>query len=171
MKKYVWVMAAAVLASLSVSGPAASASAQTRIAEPDTRLLEGRCLQVRVGQEDMTNACSGTLGLSAFPDGRTSFHFLLGSNHMLTVRGTDAGTGANRGKRFKIDTVIFNTGAPGAEPDMVTAKGQCTYENRKGGVVTLRCDGALGQATKFVAAFRSAPPEAPEAGAGQGDQP
>ncbi|MGV8938860.1 MAG: hypothetical protein ACOH2J_17210 [Allorhizobium sp.] len=145
----------AVLALFVVSVPVISPAAESEPQLLGLLTLTGKCLQVVVGAEDFSKGCSGSLGTSAFSDGRTGFYFSLRSNHILTFSGLGvAGTGKDD-DGFAIDRVIFNNGVETNKPKVLAATGRCTFGDPYKGEMTVRCNGNLAQGTPFSASFHS----------------
>lgn len=124
-----------------------------RLKQPEFITLSGRCLRVTVGDQDMTSACTGMLGGSSHKDGRTGIYFMFANNHILTFSG--APNSADRRGGFTIDRVVFNTGEEAVPAQTLRATGRCSYTDPSRGPVTVRCAGALGEGTAFLASFRT----------------
>lgn len=158
-------MRTAVLAAMALAIPAtATLAASAKKAEKPLEFLGfgGRCLQVRIGDEDMTAACTGVLGRSTYVDGRIGFYFMMADNHIVTISGFDKKERNGKGKGFVIDRVVLNSGSETVPPKVLSATGRCGFPEMKRKAVTVRCSGKVGTDTKFVAAFRTdgLPPEA-----------
>jgi|GEM_PF-4569925 hypothetical protein len=145
-----------ILASLTLMLAATAtndASAAGRLKQPEFITFSGQCLKVTMGKQDMTSACTGMLGGSLHGDGRTGIYFMLANNHILTFSG--APNGIDRRGGFTIDRVVFNTGEKAVPAQTLRATGRCSYTDPSRGPVTVRCAGALGEGTGFVASFRT----------------
>ncbi|MCL6709757.1 hypothetical protein M8R20_22450 [Pseudomonas sp. R2.Fl] len=128
-------------------------SAASRLKQPEFITFSGECLKVTMGKQDMTRACTGMLGGSSHKDGRTGIYFMLANNHILTFSGAPNGTDRRGG--FTVDRVVFNTGEEAVPAQTLRATGRCSYTDPSRGPVTVRCAGALGEGTAFVASFRT----------------
>ena len=145
----------AVLTLLAAAVPLLSPAAETERQLLGLLTITGKCLRVVVGAEDFSQGCGGSLGTSAFSDGRTGFYFTLRSNHILTFSGLGVARTGKDGDGFAIDRVIFNSGVETTKPKVLAATGRCTFGDPYKGAMTVRCDGNLAQGTPFSASFHS----------------
>ncbi len=63
------------------------ATAAERPALVGFQALEGQCLEVVAGKDDLTAGCGSKVGIMRYADGRTGFYFLLAKDRMLTFSG------------------------------------------------------------------------------------
>ncbi|WP_147178656.1 MULTISPECIES: hypothetical protein [Alphaproteobacteria] len=116
------------------------------------KALEGKCVRVVAGDEDLTAGCNSKLGIISYADGRTGFYFLLSDNRILTFSGFGKARDRNT---YGLDRVVYNDGTGAAMPRVVPASGSCAYGNPYKGPVTVRCKGRTPQGEIFAATFRS----------------
>lgn len=142
--RWVWLVAFAV----TVLGVAADVEAA---GQPDFNAIEGTCLRVELGGDDLTASCLATIGRSAYSDGRVGFYFMLTGSRILTFSGVDR---SNRAQGFDIDRVVINAGAANGSPNVLAASGHCAVRNGPRGADTIQCSGQFSKGTRFSAAFR-----------------
>ncbi|MDQ0454738.1 hypothetical protein [Rhizobium paknamense] len=142
----------AVLGLVSASTPVFAAG----VAQPQFAQVNGTCLKVSIGTQDMTKACSGILGRSLHADGRTGIYFFLGENHIVTFSGTlstDRKRDAQEVDTIKVDEMLLNDGRS-KDPQRVAAKGRCTTSRQTETTFIVSCSGSLRQGTAFAASFQ-----------------
>lgn len=118
------------------------------------RLLQvsGKCLKVSVARQEMGEGCTGQMGIAVYADGRVGFHFMMRNNHIFSISGVE---GAQGRAGVKVDRVVFNDAIEVNKPQVITARGNCTYGDPFGGRMTIRCTGVIGNAQDFVASFQT----------------
>ena len=117
-------------------------------------MVSGQCLSVQVAGEDMTDSCTGVIGVSEYTDGRRSVYFMMSSKHVLVMSGMPKTKRSGGAQGFAVDKVVFNTGSSSASK-VVTATGHCAYRAFGKKSVTVRCSGKLSGSASYVAAFRT----------------
>lgn len=128
------------------------ATASERPALVGFQALEGQCLEVVAGKDDLTAGCGSKVGIMRYADGRTGFYFLLAKDRMLTFSGF-----ARSGDRstYALDRVIYNDGTSTTTPMAAPASGACSHGDIAKGPVTVRCKGRTPRGVVFSATFRS----------------
>lgn len=114
--------------------------------------VTGECLDISVARQKLGDGCTGELGMAVYADGRTGFHFMMRNGHIFSVSGLHAENGRNS---VKIDRVVFNTGIEVNKPDVIVARGHCSYGDPYRGRMTVRCSGTIGRAQDFIASFET----------------
>lgn len=114
--------------------------------------VSGKCLKVSVARQEMGEGCTGQMGIAVYADGRVGFHFMMRNNHIFSISGVE---GAQGRSGVKVDRVVFNDAIEVNKPEVITARGNCTYGDPFGGRMTVRCTGVIGNAQDFVASFQT----------------
>lgn len=126
-------------------------------AKPQFATVKGRCLNLSIGDQDFSAACSEQLGRSLHSDGRTGLYFFVGATHIMTFSGRaqkDTSRDKTKLETITIDQVVLNdgTGSKTAVQN-ISANGNCATTQKTDEVFLVSCRGNLQKGTKFSASF------------------
>lgn len=141
----------AFLASVSLALTLVASPAQTQNVTMAT--MAGSCANLTIGKHSYRKRCEPIIMNTAYPDGRIGFYFVLAGGKVITFSGMDGENPSVDTDVTHLDRVVINLKGPSQKPDVVNAKGTCTYGNPYKGISTVHCSGNLKDGRKFDAVF------------------
>jgi hypothetical protein len=116
-------------------------------------LMDGKCTSLVIADKPATHNCTGKITNSMYKTGRSGFIFTAGDLAVVTFSGADSPAKGNQAT-VRLDKVIFTLIGTGTEPNVMPAKGSCTYTNPYAGPSRINCT-ATTEAGRFSGSFVS----------------
>ncbi len=120
---------------------AASVASKAKAQEPRLATMDGTCHKFIMNGDDVTEFCEGKIVNVAYPDGHSSFMFLLKDKALISFYGTDSRAIGNKAS-IRVEKITINL-LLGIPPTGDAATGVCTYSNPYAGPSLVECEASL----------------------------
>ena len=116
-------------------------------------IMDGKCSSLVIADKPATHQCVGKITNSMYKTGRSGFIFTAGDVAVVTFSGADSPAKGDQAN-IRLDKVIFTLIGTGTPPNVIAAKGTCTYTNPYAGPSRINCS-ATTEAGRFSGSFVS----------------
>jgi hypothetical protein len=118
--------------------------------------VSGSCDRLVVGAKAFTPLCKGIAINTVYDSGRVGFIFTIASEALVTFSGMDMANPTPDTDRTMLDRVIFfKLGKAGEPPSVTKVTGNCDYGNPYKGKMTIDCEAAGADGSKYSVQFRT----------------